>query len=281
MSVALYSQRVRPVAPCRAEAIRSSYIRWLAVARFAPASPLTHCSHPTALRNSLAELTDQDSLNCPYLTAPALAAGHLPSARPQAAMSHSRQIQAPPSFAATTLAIIRLNRSRRVSCSLADRSAISGWITAARAAVTRSAIRRPRAVSTTDRVRPSRPAERVTKPSASRRSTSRTAPDGVRPNTECRRSSDGRSRKWVRADSAVAAETDCAAAWAAAAVIWSATTRARAPRTLASAPGVPAAASPEDAAPLRVAGVDVRFRGARSVEVVVKGQRHERIVVMG
>lgn len=196
-------------------------------------------------------------------------------------MSHSRQIQAPPSFAATTLAIIRLSRSRRVSCSSDDRSATSGRSTAARAAATRSATRRPRAVRTTDRVRPSGPAERVTKPCASRRSTSRTTPDGVRPSTECRRSSDGRSRKWVRADSAVAPETDCPVAWAAAAVIWSATTRARAPRTLASASGAPGSPFPEKAPRSCVAGVDFRFRGARSAEVVVKGQRHERVVVMG
>lgn len=211
-------------------------------------------------------------------------------------MSHSRQIQAPPSFAATTLAIIRLSRSRRVACSSDDRSATRGWRTAARAAATRSATRRPRAVRTTDRVRPSGPADRVTKPSASRRSTSRTAPDGVTPNTECRRSSDGRSRKWASADSAVAPETDWSAARATAVVIWSATTRARAPRTLASASGAPASPPRENAARFRgdspsgplegalrlgVAGVDVRFREARSVEVVVNGQRHERIVVMG
>lgn len=206
---------------------------------FRRANPLTHYSLPAALRNTMRNpprwrpRRGQECSDCPYLTAPALAAGHLPSARPQAAMSHNRQIQAPPSFAATTLAIIRLNKSRRVSCSADDRSATSGRTTAARAAATRTATRRPRAVRTTDRVRPSGPAERVTKPSASRRSTSRTAPDGVRPNTECRRSSDGRSRKWASADSAVAPETDCPAAWPAAAVIWSATTRASAPKTLA------------------------------------------------
>ena len=195
-------------------------------------------------------------------------------------MSHSRQIQAPPSFAATTLAIIRLNRSRSVSCSADDRSSTSGWSTASRAAATRSATRRPRAVRTIDRVRPSGPAERLTKPSASRRSMSRTAPDGVRPNTECSRSSDGRCRKWASADSAVAPETDCPAAWAAAAVIWSAMTRASAPRTLASASGYPAPAPPEQASRFRDDEADGRSRGARSAEVVVKGQRHERVVVM-
>ena len=96
--------------------------------------------------------------------------------------------------------------------------------------------------------------------------------------------------------------TDCPAAWAAAAVIWSAATTRRAPRT----PRTVLASSVQDAPGLRPpkgvrvsAGtwglhppktlrayqVDERRRPLSAVlaqpRVVVKGQRHERVVVMG
>ena len=75
---------------------------------------------------SVAAETRSGVFGLPVLTAPALAAGHLPSARPQAAMSHSRQNPSSTFLRRDNFGHHSAQQVAQGSCSADDRSATSG-----------------------------------------------------------------------------------------------------------------------------------------------------------